>query len=187
MRKVPAFSKVSKKEHLIGIRKRLMDDVEPYIRLVDNSARNGKLIGFWSLGRMLFPIIETVAQAVYHRHGADQILEIKLLRALGIRCPVLVWQMYRNSLMHNDCLQKVIYNNQEITWSISASGLEFHKFKHNKIHIDMKRLHIDLKRFLDEVIHDADPDEMIELQTAVCLFDPLTSAVQSELFRMNQS
>ncbi|MCA9396950.1 MAG: hypothetical protein KC649_07240, partial [Candidatus Omnitrophica bacterium] len=186
MRKQPVFSTLLKKDHLAGIQRRMLNDVEPYMKLIDDFARNGKTMGVWSLARMLFPIIESVAEVIYPRHGADRSPESKLLKQLGIRCPVLVWHMYRNSLMHNDCLQRVLYRKQEISWSISASGSAYHTFKNNQIHIDIKRLYSDLKSFLSLAIDQADPDETIELQTAVNLFDPLKPAIQNELFTVNQ-
>ena len=66
--KKPGFKKLPRDAFLYGVKGRLMNDVGPYIEYIKKVyAETGKGIRFWSLARMVFPVIDAVAPRIYKK------------------------------------------------------------------------------------------------------------------------
>jgi hypothetical protein len=156
---------MSRVDYLTGVRSRLADDVSIYFEKLDDEAATGNLVGFWGSARLLFPVIEAVAKTIYRPAlGTDNRVQ-RLLRSLGIEYPELVWQMYRNSLSHNDHLAHIAHGNRTVKWSITASAggaTMGHIFMSGVIHIDTRKLFDDFCLFLDKEITTANTNVYVK-------------------------
>ena len=144
------YERRTRKEYLEGVKSRLINDVGSYFTVIDIEGGKGNYIGFWGSARLIFPVIEAVADTIYRKNGKE-----RLLKELNIEYPEIVWQMYRNSLAHTDRLIHIKKGNRTIIWSVTASagGLMIgHIFKGNTVHIDTRRLYEDFLAFLDKEI-----------------------------------
>ena len=148
---------MSRKDYLTGVRDRLVNDVLIYFDKLDDEAKNGSFVGFWGSARLIFPVIEAVAKTIYkpsRKTGEDNRVQ-KLLRSLDVEYPELVWQMYRNSLAHNDHLAHIEYGKRSVKWSVTTSAggaIMGHIFKDGVIHIDTRKLFNDFYNFLEHEI-----------------------------------
>lgn len=91
---------VSKKEHLKNIHGRLTGEVKiiaEYVEEYDKQqmGEDAKPIGFYSMIRIIMPIIETVARA-------QNIKPYDLLAELKVRAPNVTWRLYRHVFLHHD-------------------------------------------------------------------------------------
>lgn len=144
------YERRTRKEYLEGVKSRLVNDVGTYFATIDTEASKRNYIGFWGSARLIFPVIEAVADTIYRKDGKE-----RLLKELNIEYPEIVWQMYRNSLAHSDRLIHIKKGNKTIIWSVTASAggiMIGHIFKGNTVHIDTRRLYEDFLSFLDKEI-----------------------------------
>lgn len=142
------FLKMKKADYLRGAKGRLENDVGPYFDKLSELAAEKKYVGFWGTARLIFPVIEATADVIYRKTGAKEDRPQRLLRKLDVPYPHLVWQMYRNSLMHSDYLVSIRHNGKKIGWSIGY-GMNAHIIKEGSIHIDTRKLYDDLLAFLE--------------------------------------
>lgn len=164
----PIYQNISKKRYLEDILLRL--DAE-YIRILEMVTEynhtHDRGIGFWSLLRIIFPVIETVASVI------KKPKEDFLKEDLNVPYGHLVWDIYRNSLMHGDEMRLAYYKNEIINWAthIEAEGLNHCvKDKTNShpttIHIKISCLYNNLREFLVKEIAKNDTTE-IQIQVGV--------------------
>ena len=126
--------RVKKVKYLNDVKNRLSDDVLPYLLTIKSVyQKTGKGVGFWALTRMIFPVIESVSDTIY-RDRSSLKKRAKLLRNLGIEYPFLTWEMFRNTLMHNDEMTVAYYRGKKITWSLSIG--QGHKWEKGVLQID---------------------------------------------------
>lgn len=142
----PYCKKISRLKYLEGVKGRLVDDIEPYLVVIKQTVlKSGKKIGFWSLARMIFPVIEAVGSCIYKER------QFRLLERIGVPCPALVWKMYRHSLIHGDQPRFLIYRKQRIDWEVRIfEGA--HAIKKGVIAIDLGKCYRDFLGFLDREI-----------------------------------
>jgi len=150
-RKIPVkkhkSKRVKKVKYLNDVKNRLSDDVLPYLLTIRSVyQKTGKGVGFWALTRMIFPVIESVSDTIY-RDRSSLKKRAKLLRNLGIEYPFLTWEMFRNTLMHNDEMTAAYYRGKKITWSLSIG--QGHKWEKGVLQIDLSKLLADFINFLD--------------------------------------
>lgn len=134
------------------VKGRLENDVGPYfdcIEAIYKRTRRG--VGFWALTRMLFPVIEAVSTTVFRTSNAGT-PPVRLLRRLGLTYPKLVWEMYRNVLMHGDELLVATYRNRRVAWNVAIGG--GHDASHGRLRIDLRKLYDDLLQYLDNEAND---------------------------------
>src|SRR6185312_11726920 len=91
---------INKKEHLQNVRGRLVGEVKiigEYLEDYDKQqmGEDAKPIGFYSMIRIIMPIVETVARA-------QRIKPYDLLGELGVRAPNVTWRLYRHVFLHHD-------------------------------------------------------------------------------------
>jgi hypothetical protein len=135
------------------VRRRLENDVGPYfatIRAVHDHTGQG--VGFWALTRMLLPVVEAVAAALY-RSRTQERPPVRLLRTLGFEFPNLVWEMYRHTLMHNDEMVTASYMGRRVTWEIGVGT--GHGSDQGHLRVDALRLYDELVSFLTRQASDA--------------------------------
>jgi len=125
---------------LLNVRGRLMGEVGPYLSM---AARQNT--GFFASARMIFPVVEAVATVIYRKHSKER-QPVRLLRALGIDYPNLVWEMYRHTLMHNDEMASAVYRGRTIRWGIRIGG--GHSWARGHLHVDVRKIYDDLLTFL---------------------------------------
>ena len=68
MEKKSNYRITTKKGFLEGVKGRLENDVWPYFGCINQiylDSGKKKMVGFWALARMVFPVIEAIAKAVY--------------------------------------------------------------------------------------------------------------------------
>lgn len=139
--------RVKKTKYLNDVKNRLNDDILPYLSTVNSVyKKTGKGIGFWALTRMIFPVIESVANTIY-RDKSLLIKRARLLRNLYIEYPFLTWEMFRNTLIHNDEMTVAYYKGKKVIWSLSIG--DGHKWEKGILQIDLSKLLTDFINFLD--------------------------------------
>lgn len=94
------YKSISKKEHLENVRSRLNGEVKiigEYLEEYDKQqmGKDANPIGFYSMIRIIMPIIETVARA-------QKIKPYDLLGELKVRAPNVTWNLYRHVFLHHD-------------------------------------------------------------------------------------
>lgn len=138
--------RMPKADFLLGVLHRLQGDVGPYFALIHSIQRKtGRQVGFWALARMLFPVVEAVAYVIYRTAGAKN-GPAKLLERLGFKYPHVVWQMYRNTLMHHDEMATASCLGRRIAWGLGlGTG---HGWGEGLIQVDLRKLYVDLSAFL---------------------------------------
>ena len=128
-------------DYLKDILKRLDDDVITCMDLIKNfNQETGKNIGFWVSVRIIMPVIETVANTLKTKPE-------NVLKEIGIETPFLVWDMFRNSLLHGDQINSAQYSGNKIIWGISIENFECLSRK-GLIHFDADDILIKLKSFI---------------------------------------
>lgn len=146
------YKRQSKIDFVRDVKGRLENDIGPYFECIEEIYRQtGRGVGFWALTRMIFPVIEAVATTVFRKSKAD-IPPVRLLRQLGLRYPKLVWEMYRNVLMHGDELLVATYRGWTVAWSVAIGG--GHSSDHGGLQIDLRKLYNDMLQYLDDEAND---------------------------------
>lgn len=158
------FKKTLKNRFLSVIKQRLQEDVGTILTLVNQyNEKSERGIGYWALLRMLLPIIEAIAHI---ENTTPQLI----LKKIDIPTPYLMWDLFRNSLMHGDLIYYGEYKGRRITWGVSISeDLKTHIIRDKKIHINVSKLYEDLNKYLDKSIA-SDNQRMIEVEVGV-LYD----------------
>jgi len=149
------FKIVSKKQYLKNILARLDTEYIQILNLVtEHNLKHERGIGFWSLARIIFPVIEAVATTVGKRK--EDFLEKDLQVPFGH----LVWEIYRHALMHSDELRYAVYKEKTISWAIHLGNenighivaKQIDSTHHTTIHLAVPKLYYDLQTFLIEEI-----------------------------------
>lgn len=159
---------VSRTNYLKEILTRLETEYIPILNLIiEYNNKNERKIGFWSLIRIIFPVIESVASII----GKQK--EDFLSEDLNVPFGHLVWELYRNALMHTDELRYAVYKGKTISWS---AHIEIENKKHfiakhtathpTTIHINISQLFIALQEVLIKEIKKGD-DSQVNIQVGV--------------------
>lgn len=156
--------KVNLHDHLRNVRNRLVNDVGPYVNLVQDKARKEKIgIGNFALIRMLFPPIETIAQAI-NKKPQD------LLRELDIKFPYLYWSLFRDVFMHADEFENAIYEKTEIRPGVGIQypgGSGSHTSTKSVAMVAVTKLYFDLIQYIDSYIKNSDKNKMVNITIGI--------------------
>ncbi len=144
------FRSVPKTIYLQEILARLETEYIQILNLVtEHNLTHERGIGFWSLVRVIFPVIESVASIM----GKDK--EDFLQEDLGVPYGHLVWELYRHALMHSDELRFAVYKGKTFAWAIhlgneDAGHIVENQFgdKPTTIHISIPSLYFSLHEYL---------------------------------------
>lgn len=173
-------TKVFLLDQLNSIKKRLENEAGSYVEMLHVRNQTEPQVGFFSMVRLIMPVIEHIGKVIY---GNKSHSKIKLLKELGIEYPVLVWEMYRHSLIHNDEMRQITIGNQTVSWFISLRNADhYYEYYKNKvrnartgkllpkpiiIHLDMFTLYDSLHEFLTNQISEVSPTKKVEIETEV--------------------
>jgi len=156
--------KINLHDHLKNVRSRLVNDVGPYVDLIQDKARIEKIgIGNFALIRMLFPPIETIAQAI-NKNPQD------LLRELDIKFPYLYWSLFRDVFMHADEFENAIYNNTEVRPGIGIAypgGSGSHTSTQNVAMVTVTKLYFDLIQYIDNYVKNTNNNKMVNITIGI--------------------
>ena len=186
-RRQKIFRSVSKTLYLKNILFRLEVEYIGILNLVtEYNLKNEKgMGGFWSLIRIIFPVIESVADVIGKQK--EDFLEEDLKVPFGH----LVWKLYRHPLMHTDELRLGIYKGKTISWATHLGNeLDEHLVAKQEgshpttIHIVIPRLYFALRDFLVKEIAKNDTSK-ISIQDSVYFSDHESKLVDEleELFK----
>ncbi|MBU2578256.1 hypothetical protein KKA69_05540 [Patescibacteria group bacterium] len=158
------FKKTLKNRFLAVIKQRLQDDVGTILNLVNqHNEKSERGIGYWALLRTLLPIIEAISHI-------ENTTPQSILKKISIPTPYLMWDLFRNSLMHGDLIHYGEYKGKRIKWGVSISkDLTIHIIRDKKIHISVSKLYEDLNEYLDKSIASTN-QIMIDVEVGV-LYD----------------
>lgn len=164
--------KVSKALYLKQVLIRLETEyIEILNMVIEYNFTHERGIGFWSLTRIIFPVIETVAGIIGKKK--ESFLEEDLQVPFGH----LVWNIYRHALMHTDELQYAVYRDKTILWAIDLSTeggghLVVKQTDSNPttIHISIPKLYSTLQDFLTKEIAKNDTTQ-ISVQIGVHFYN----------------
>lgn len=180
------FRSISKIQYLKHILDRFEHEYIQILNLVtEYNIKHKRGMGFWSLIRIIFPVIESVAHAV----GKQK--EVFLKEDLHVPFGHLVWEMYRHPLMHTDELGYVVYKGKTISWSthLGNEGLNHFMVKQENdhpatLHLIIPKLYHDLHEFLKKEIAKNDITQ-IEIQDGVHFPNHLSSLIDEleEIYR----
>lgn len=178
------YRNISKVLYLKGVLGRLEDEYIQIMEMVnEHNLTHERGIGFWSLIRIIFPVIEAVASAV----GKQK--EDFLEKDLGVPFGHLVWELYRHSLMHTDELRYAVYRGKTISWGahlgneITDHIIAPHEGTHpTTVHIVIPKLYYSLRDFLKNEIEKND-ESIISIQVGVH-FPEHESKIISELEKL---
>ena len=159
------YTEIERVEYLKEILKRLNDDVGTCLKLIkDHNQKNSRKIGYWISIRIIMPIVETISRTL-------GIKTEELLKNMGIDTPYLMWDMFRNSLMHSDQLSSARYENIiEIGWSLSIESFDCFTSK-DHIHFDASDFLNKLRKILEDEIKKNDRT-IIKIPTTIRYKDP---------------
>lgn len=159
--------KIPRKDYLKHILVRHENEYIKILKLVNkHNITHKRGMGFWSLIRIIFPVIESVAFVI----GKQK--EEFLKEDLNVPFGHLVWELYRHALMHSDELRYAVYKRKTISWStdLSTNGDHFvSKEKgtsHTTIYIHIPSLYFALREFLIKEIAKNDTS-LISIQVGV--------------------
>lgn len=171
---------MSRKEYLQSVLNRLKDEVGPIVECIEkHNSENENKIGFFSMVRIVMPVIETVATSEGRMPQA-------LMKDLGMTLPYTEWNGYRDIFLHNDefvllgvdnlGLQTAIFltseDEQEISDFLAKDGRNIDPFRlrrqliaylEDKIQQTAERETVEV---IGELIYDADSTDP-EIQGAV--------------------
>jgi len=141
------YNKAFKSSLLLGIAGRLRDEYIPILNfLIEYSSEHERKIGFWSLPRIIFPVIEEVADIL--NVNKEDFLSEKLKVDYGW----VYWMIYRNGLLHGEQPHSLSYKGIDIDWALSlrAAG---HRVDYINgailLGLDLNRLYHDLLGVVD--------------------------------------
>lgn len=166
------FRMVSKVEYLKEIlRRHKTEYIEIRSMVNEYNFTHERGIGFWSLARIIFPVIETVAFTIGKKK------ESFLEEDLGVPFGHLVWELYRHALMHSDELRYAVYKEKTTSWAIHLGNENIghlvakHTDSHPAtIHIDISKLYFALQEFLVKEITKNDTSP-ISIQVGIHFSD----------------
>ena len=160
-------------EYLEGALGRLRDDVGSYIEwLKVRNKRNYRKVGFFGLIRLLMPVVESTAK-VYKLSPAQFMSD-----RLNVPAAHVMWQMYRNPLIHGDSPDYVEYKGRRVGWGISFIGKK-HRVQKGHVGIDPFYLYKQLETFLNNAISEAE-DRVVNITVGMEFITP-TGGVEKEL------
>lgn len=162
------YKTIPKKLYLEQILLRLEKEYIQILNMVtEYNLKNVRGIGFWSLIRIIFPVIETVS-SVMGKQKEDFLEE-----ELKVPCGHLVWELYRHALMHTDELWYAEYEGKIISWGAHLGNEGLNHFVDDKtdshsttIHIVIPSLYFNLREFLVKEIAKNDTSE-IQIQVGI--------------------
>jgi hypothetical protein len=138
--------------------------VWPYVDLIQDKARKDKIgIGNFALIRMLFPPIETIAQAI-NKKPQD------LLTELGIKFPYLYWSLFRDVFMHADEFENAIYEKTEIRPGIGIAypgGSGSHTSTQSVAMVTVTKLYFDLVQYIEKYIRNTNKNKMVNITIGI--------------------
>lgn len=154
--------------HLNNIKQRLLDDVKPYIEIVQKEAKdNHRAVGSFSLPRMLMPVVETTARAM-------EIKPQELLNQMSIPNPYLSWSIFRDVFMHNDDYEQAVVevDGERLTVdaaiSISFPGTPaVHTTTYSYQSMNVVGLYEALVSYIDRILADKSNDKKIEILVGI--------------------
>ena len=166
------FRTISKVKYLKEILRRHKTEYIEILDIVNKyNLTHERGIGFWSLTRIIFPVIETVAFII----GKEK--ENFLEEDLEVPFGHLVWELYRHALMHSDQLRYAVYKEKTFSWAIHLGNENIGHFvdkyagSHTTtIHIAIPKLYFDLQKFLIKEITKNDTS-LISIQVGVHFSD----------------
>lgn len=175
------FRTISRTGYLEQILERMNNEYLQILSMVTKyNLENERGIGFWSLIRIIFPVIECVASVM----GKQK--EDFLERELKVPFGYIVWEIYRHSLMHTDELRYVVYKDKTISWAVHLGNEDIGHIiedqfnsKPTTIHISIPSLYSSLRDFLVQEIAKKNSSK-IQVQVGVH-FPINTSKIISEL------
>ncbi len=152
-----------KVDYLRAIYSRYIDEYEVILSLIKDRNNTQEIaIGYWSLVRLIFPAIEAMSAicGISSRRFLQDVLKVPH--------GYLVWELYRNSLLHSEELRFGVYKNKSIAWSISINGaghrVDLDQTKSYRIvTIDITRLFKDIRIYLENEIKKND-ESLIKVQ-----------------------
>ena len=160
------LKKQNYKEHLKQIKAGLENGPAEYIQhnSENPATREVEKARAFSLIRMVMPSIETVARA----QGASP---AQILGKLKVPAPNLIWNLYRDTLSHNDSWMSAKVGEKRIRPSIlislgpSVGGLSMHLVNHHtSTHtLGIGELCYDLIAYLEKEIAETQTDKEIEV------------------------
>lgn len=143
------FAEKNYKQYLQTIQERLKREVDPYIAYIQEHHEadpDAPISGFFSLIRMVMPVVDTVATVQGVQPPA-------ILKSLGAPAPNLMWNLYRDMLLHND---ELMFGAVE-GWGIPTGiGITFEGEKYPEIFetdyrlLDIGHLYRELLTYLDD-------------------------------------
>lgn len=158
------------KEHLQEIKQNLEDAAGNYLESISGGKIHGGVTQatIFGLVRMIMPSVETIARA-------KGIGPTALLLALHVPAPNLMWNLYRDMLIHNDewviakVGQKTIRPQIWITMSESSEVVNMHTVNHHTgTHtLNVGNLYYDLVKYLNEEIKNAPKEKTIQIINGV--------------------
>ena len=175
------FRTVKKNSYLEQILERMDHEYIQILKMVNkHNLESERGMGFWSLIRIIFPVIESTSSVM----GKQK--EDFLAQELKVPFSHIVWEIYRHSLMHTDELRYVVYKNKTISWAVHLGNEDIGHIidkqfgtKPTTIHISIPKLYSSLRDFLVKEIAKKDSSR-IQIQVGVH-FPTNTSAIISEL------
>lgn len=176
------LAKQNYKEHLLEIKERL--EHGPVLMINegrDNMPDRAVQANAFAIIRMVMPSIETVARA-------QGISQPALLSLLNVPAPNLIWNLFRDTLSHNDAWMRAKVRDKVVRPMILISlggsapnGMNMHRVNHHtSTHaLDIGNLCFDLIEYLEKQIADAPKDKEVEVIDGIeYLSDAKDSAVQ---------
>lgn len=172
------YKTVSKKEHLEKVRGRLTGEVKvigDYLEEYDKHTKDA--IGFYSMIRIIMPIIETVARA-------QNIKPYELLGDLNVRAPNVTWRMYRHVFLHHDEFA-IAATTQEVAIqsgialinpTTNPEAAEF--FAKDGRNANPLLLLVELTKYLDRAIEETAPEEKVKILDAMVFADDTPEAAE---------
>lgn len=142
------FRTVKKALYLKQILDRVNNEYIQILNLViQHNMTHERGMGFWSLIRIIFPVIETIAFVI--GKPKEDFLEKDLKVPFGH----IVWEIYRHSLMHTDELRYVVYKEKTISWAVHLSTDDIGHIIENEFDSKPTTIHISLPT-LYSAVHD---------------------------------
>jgi hypothetical protein len=174
------IKKANYRDHLGAIKDGLVNGPADYIqRNYDNpTTQQGEKARAFSLIRMTMPSIETVARA-------QGVGPVTILGRLGVPAPSLIWNLYRDTLSHNDSWMRAKVDGKWISPQLlvslgpSSADLNMHLVNHHtSTHtLDIGELCYDLIEYLKKEIETAVDKEIEVISGIEYLGDSKKSAV----------
>jgi hypothetical protein len=161
------YDEVSLHQHIAAILKRLKNDVQPYIELIQQNAQEKNHgIGNFAVVRMLAPIIETVSYAL-------TISAQDMLNELGIKYSHLYWSLFRDVFSHSDEFEYAYYIENEKIYHIEpALGITYpkdsgsHTVSKKYAMLTVTKLYWDLVNYLEK-LPDKVEDRQIKMKKGI--------------------